>query len=116
MIVMATCDCHGNMYLSNHVILQVEEFASDQLYNASSVNKATVEQELSQLGMTGEGEKGNEEDNPLDIDDKDMWDELKVELEELDLEGSAEGGVDGDIPPDWEEELQSMLSDDLSKD
>ncbi len=75
-----------------------------------------MEQELNQLGMSGAGEKGNEGDNPLDIDDNDMWDELKVELEELDLEESAGGGDDGDIPPDWEEELQSMLSDDLSKD
>ena len=45
------------------------------------------------------------------MDDGEMWDELKAELEELDL---GEGGGEGDVPPDWEQELQDMLQEDLS--
>ena len=51
------------------------------------------------------------DDNAVSMEDNEMWDELKAELEELDLAETG-GGVEGDIPPDWEEELQSMLSED----
>lgn len=83
----------------------MEEFASDQLYNTSAVSKETVQNELTQLGVT----KTDTSNGSDDSDKNEDWDELKAELDELDL-GETEGS--STFPADWEEELQSMLSED----
>ena len=76
----------------------MEEFASDQLYNSNMVpmEAVTTEHELDQLGVS--------KDDAIVLDDNELWDELKAELDHLDLDGTEEPEIT------WsEEELHSML-------